>query len=395
MDGNYATLNPSPRILMGPGPSDVPDRVLRAMAAPTIGHLDPEFLAIMDDVGDLLRYVLGTKNAMTIPLSATGSAGMEAVLVNLLEPGDTACICVNGVFGTRMADIVGRCGAELITVGAEWGTTIEPEQVEAAIAGKQPKLVAIVQAETSTGVLQPLKPIADVAHGAGALFVVDAVTSVGGHPVELDANGIDACYAGTQKALSCPPGLAPVSFNERAMRAVENRRTKVQSWYLDLTMIGRYWGEERVYHHTAPINMIYALREALLIVREEGLEARFARHRLNSTALQAGLGAMGIGMLPAEGSRLATLNAALIPDGVDDAAVRRILLADYGIEIGGGLGDLKGKLWRIGLMGHSSRRKNVLLLLAALEDALGRVGHSVPQGAGCAAAVRAYAGNDG
>jgi len=383
-------LDPSERILMGPGPSNCHPRVLRAMAAPMIGHLDPEFLQIMDETRDLLRFVFQTKNVFTIAVSGTGSAGMETALVNVLEPGDEAIVCVNGVFGERMSDIVERCGGRLTRVDAEWGRIIEPAQVKQALSGCRAKVVAIVHAETSTGVRQPMEAISAIVHEAGALLLVDAVTSLGGCAVEVDKWDADVVYSGTQKCLSCPPGLSPVTFGARAMDALHGRRTKVQSWYLDMTMVERYWGQERFYHHTAPISMIYALHEALALVREEGLDARFRRHERNHRALAAGLAALGIELFAQEGHRLPMLNAVRLPQGIDDAAVRRGLLGRFHIEIGGGLGDLKGKAWRIGLMGHSSTANNVLLLLAALEQLLAEQGHEFRAGAGVAAANEVY-----
>jgi alanine-glyoxylate transaminase / serine-glyoxylate transaminase / serine-pyruvate transaminase len=384
------SLDPGERLLMGPGPSDVPARVLQAMAAPCIGHLDPYFLSIMDETQRLLRHILQTGNPLTIPVSGTGSAGMEACFVNLVEPGDDVVVCVNGVFGTRMSDIVNRLGAKLTRVDADWGRAIDPEGVRKAVGDRHPKLVAVVHAETSTGVCQPLEEIERIAHGAGALFLVDTVTSLGGVEVAVDRMKIDAVYSGTQKCLSCPPGLSPISFSPAAMKALEGRKSPVVSWYLDLSMVKNYWGAERKYHHTAPINMIYALREALLIIAEEGLPARFARHRLNHRALVAGLEAMGLSMLVEEKFRLPTLNAVRIPEGADDKKVRAALLKEFGIEIGGGLGVLAGKIWRVGLMGHSSRRKNVVLFLSALETVLKAEGVKVRPGA-LEAASKVYA----
>jgi len=379
------------RVLLGPGPSDVHERVLRAMARPLIGHLDPEFLRIMDDNQRMLREVFGTENRMTIPISGTGSAGMEASVVNLVEPGDRVVVCIAGVFGLRLAEQARRNGAEVVTVETEWGTAIDTEAVSEALAGGDTKVVAIVHAETSTGVLQPLYDIVQAAHAAGALVIVDAVTSIGAHPVDVDAREIDVCYAGTQKCLSCPPGLAPITFNERALEAVTSRATPVRSWYLDVSLLNKYWGTDRVYHHTAPISMVYALQEALRIVVEEGQEPRAARHRHNHEAFVAGIEAMGMSMqVEDERYRLWSLNAVRVPDGVDEAAVRKQLLHQYGIEIGGGLGPLAGKIWRVGLMGESSRRNNVLLLLGALEGALAAQGHGVPAGAGVSAALAAY-----
>ncbi|GAB4332550.1 MAG: alanine--glyoxylate aminotransferase family protein [Candidatus Abyssubacteria bacterium] len=386
----FAELNPSLRILMGPGPSNVHPRVLRAMSVPLVGHLDPDFISLMNEVQTLLRRVFRTENRMTIPMSGTGSAGMETCFCNLIEPGDPVIVCVNGLFGERMSDIVGRLGGELVRVEAEWGKPIEPEAVERALKAGPAKVVAIVHAETSTGVRQPLEDISQLARAHGALFLVDTVTSLGGCEVEVDTWGIDACYSGTQKCLSCPPGLSPVTFSERAVQALHSRKSKVSSWYLDLTMLEKYWGDERFYHHTAPISMNYALREALRIILEEGLEARFERHRLNHCALAAGLAPLGVEFLVDEPHRLPMLNAVKIPDGVDDLAVRKHLLGKFGIELGGGLGPLKGKIWRIGLMGHSSTMQNVILFLTALESALAAQGKRPEPGAAVAAAMRIY-----
>ena len=374
-------IDPGQRVLMGPGPSDVPARVLQAMSAPCIGHLDPYFLAVMDQTQQLLRFLFQTQNALTIPVSGTGSAGMETCFVNLLEPGDEAVICVNGVFGTRMSDIVERLGGKLIRVDCEWGRAVNPEAVRKAVRGRKPKIVAVVHAETSTGACTPLDDLAAIAHDAGALFLVDTVTSLGGMEVAVDRLGIDAVYSGTQKCLSCPPGLAPISFSEAAMKALEGRKTKVPNWYLDMSMVRNYWGAERKYHHTAPVNMIYAIREALRIIAEEGLDARFARHRLQHRALVAAVETMGLSMLVPEGERLPMLNAVLVPEGADDKDVRAALLRAFGIEIGGGLGDLAGKVWRVGLMGHSACRRNVFLFLSALETILRASGVKVNPGA--------------
>jgi alanine-glyoxylate transaminase/serine-glyoxylate transaminase/serine-pyruvate transaminase len=384
-----STLNPPTRILLGPGPSNVHPRVLRALGTPLIGHLDPAFIELMEETKQLLRKTFMTANTLTLPISATGSAGMEACLVNLLEPGDTAIVGVNGVFGTRMVDVVERCDASPVKVEAPWGRIIEPDAVAAALrTAPHAKVVAVVHAETSTGAWQPLEDIGRLVRAAGMLFVVDCVTSLGGCPVRVDDWLIDASYSGTQKCLSCPPGLSPLTFGPRAVEALHRRRSRVRSWYLDLTMIERYWGDERVYHHTAPISMNYALLEALRLVEEEGLETRWARHERHHRALKAGLAAMGLALAAQENHQLWTLNSVRIPDGVDDAAVRKALLAEFGLEIGGGLGPLKGKVWRIGLMGESSSEANVLLALSALERVLPRFGHAVEPGAGVAAAAR-------
>src|SRR4051812_48526235 len=364
------TLDIPQRILLGPGPSDVPPRVLEAMARPTIGHLDPVFLRVMDEIRTRLREVFRTKNEMTLAVSGTGSAGMETVFVNLVEPGDKVLVCVNGVFGGRMVDVAQRYGAAVEQIEAPWGKTFEQEQVIAAIERAKPKIVAIVHAETSTGAHQPVDRIGAAAHASGALFLMDCVTSLGGATVEIDAWGVDAAYSGTQKCLSCPPGLSPVTLSQRAVERLDKRKSKVQSWYLDLSMVRQYWGSERFYHHTAPVNMLFALHEALAIVLEEGLDNRFKRHREMHELLRSGLRELGIEYVSQEGHHLPMLNAVKIPDGVDDMTVRRKLLNDYGIEIGGGLGAFKGKAWRIGLMGHGSTRRNVALLLAALKQVL-------------------------
>jgi len=387
----FRDIDPGQRVLMGPGPSDVPPRVLQALSAPCIGHLDPAFLSIMNETQALLRHLFQTENELTIAVSGTGSAGMEACFVNLVEPGDEVVVCVNGVFGTRMCDIVGRLGGNLIRVDAPWGKTIDPNAVRKAVKGKSPKVLAIVHAETSTGVCQPLEEIKTIAKDSGALFLVDMVTSLGGMEVALDKMGIDAAYSGTQKCISCPPGLSPVSFSPAAMDVLQQRKTPVTSWYLDMSMVSSYWGNERKYHHTAPINMNYALREALRLIAEEGLEARFARHLLNHRALVAGVEAMGLTMLVAEGERLPMLNAVCIPEGADDLKVRKALLNDFGMEIGGGLGDLAGKVWRVGLMGHASRRRNVVLFLSVLETILKAQGASITTGKALDAAAAIYA----
>ena len=360
-------LNPPARFLMGPGPSNVHPRVLKAMATPLIGHLDPQFIQIMDAIKDMLRRLFKTKNELTFPVSATGSAGMETCFVNLLEPGDTALVCVNGVFGNRMSDIVERCGAKLVRIDAPWGSPIEPDQVKQALEKCSPKLVAIVHAETSTGVLGPLEQISKIVHEAGSLFLVDTVTSLGGTDVRVDDWQIDAAYSGTQKCISAPPGLSPISFSPAAVTAMENRKTKVASWYLDMTMVRKYWsGAKRVYHHTAPITMVYSLYEALRLIFEEGLEARFDRHRRNHELLRDGLEELGFKFVVAPEYRLPMLNAVELPAGLDDACVRGQLLNEYNIEVGGGLGDFAGKIWRIGLMGCSCTQNHVNMLLAAL-----------------------------
>jgi len=384
-------LNPPIRTLMGPGPSDIHPRVLQAIAKNTVGHLDPYYLKIMDELQQMLRSVFRTQNKMTMAISATGSAGMEATVVNLIEPGDSMVVCVNGVFGGRMADVAARAGANVTKVERPWGEVFSLDDLKTALATAKPKVVGIVMAETSTGAWQPIEAISKLVHDAGALLLVDAVTSLGGVPVEVDQWNIDAIYSGTQKCLSCPPGLSPVSFSQRALDVVLARKTKVQSWYLDITMLANYWGTDRVYHHTAPINMTYGLHEALRLVLEEGLENCFARHRLNHEALKAGLGALGITYAAQEGHQLPMLNAVRIPAGVDDAKVRSGLLNRFGIEIGAGLGAFKGKVWRIGLMGYGSRPANVLLFLAALEQLLAEQGVTFTPGNSVAAANQRYA----
>ena len=388
MNGEF---HPSARILMGPGPSNVNPRVLLAMAKPMVGHLDPEFLQIMNKLQDLLRYAFGTKNSLTIPISGTGSAGMEAAFVNAVEPGDKVLVCINGVFGERMADVADRCGANVKTLSVPWGQPFDPAAIEKEVRAFQPKILAIVHAETSTGVLQPIEDLRPVLKKfPELLLLVDTVTSLGGHPVKVDEWGIDICYSGTQKCLSCPPGLAPITFSAKAMEKVKGRAKKVQSWYLDMNMVGKYWGSERTYHHTAPISMNYALLEALRIIHEEGLEPRYERHRRNHLALVRGIEAMGLKMLVAEPYRLWSLNAVSIPPGIDDTKIRRKLLEEYNLEIGGGLGALKGKIWRVGLMGHSSSEANVLYFLTALEQTLKEQGFEVPRGAGASAAKEVY-----
>lgn len=386
----YEKFQPPKRVLLGPGPSPVEDRVLEAMAAPVLGHLDPLFLHCMDDIQEMLRYVFETDNRVTVPISATGSAGMEAALVNIIEHGDEVVVCIHGVFGERMLDIIERAGGKPVIVRAEWGRAIDRKDIEAALESSKPRALAIVHAETSTGVLQDLTGLAELVHSKGALLVVDAVTSLGGHPVGVDRNGIDVCYSGTQKCLGAPPGLAPITFSERALERIRARKSKVQSWYLDITMVEKYWGSDRTYHHTAPISMNYALREALRIVCDEGLDARWRRHELNHRALVGGVEAMGLEMNVAPEHRLWSLNAVRVPEGVDDARVRGRLLNESNIEIGGGLGPLKGKIWRIGLMGSGSSRENVLLVLEALHRALNAEGFSCPSGVEAAAGVNYY-----
>ena len=390
-------FHPPRRLLLGPGPSLVHPRVLQAMATPLLGHLDPVFLGVMNDIQILLRRTFATANRFTIAISGTGSAGMEAAVVNLVEPGDAVVVGINGVFGTRLATLVERCGGKAIRVEAPWGRIIEPEAIASALQRSGPvKAVALVHAETSTGVWQPIEPVGRLCRDYNALFIVDTVTSLGGAPVEVDRWGIDACYSATQKCLSCPPGLAPFTLSDRALAAITHRRTPCQSWYLDMALIADYWAEQtRAYHHTAPISMLYALREALRLVEEEGLAARFARHRLNSDALIAGLMALGFDPLPLPDQRLPMLACVSLPAQIDEAAVRARLLKTYGIEIGGGLGPLNGKVWRIGLMGESSTEANVLTLLNALEELGIQFGWVSTPGVALQAAARVYSGGTG
>jgi alanine-glyoxylate transaminase/serine-glyoxylate transaminase/serine-pyruvate transaminase len=357
------------------------------MAAPLLGHLDPDFLHCMDQIQDMLKSVFETDNRVTFPVSGTGSAGMEAGLVNVIEPGDPVVVCIHGYFGERIYDIVERAGGRPTAVRAEWGRPIELSAIQEAVKSTKPKLITIVHAETSTGVLQPLDGLGDLAHENGALLLVDAVTSLGGHPVGVDRAGIDVCYSGTQKCVGAPPGLAPITFSERAIERIRARKAKVQSWYFDVSLVERYWGMERTYHHTAPISMNYALREALRLALEEGLEARWRRHELNHRALVAGIEAMGLRMLVRPESRLWTLNTVAVPDGVNDARVRGHLLTESNIEIGGGLGPLKGRVWRIGLMGFGSTQENVRLALEALRRALEAEGFSYPSGIDAAMSI--------
>ncbi len=367
---NYAHLNVPTRLLLGPGPSLVDPRVLQVMGTPLLGHLDPKFLEIMDHTQEMLRYVYQTKNKLTIPISGTGSAAMEASMANMIEPGDKVLICINGYFGTRLTDMAQRYGAQVETIKKPWGEVFTAQEVQQALEKFPAKIVGIVHAETSTGARQPIKEIATIVHQFDGLLVVDTVTSLGGLPVEVDENDIDVCYSGSQKCLSCPPGIAPITFGPRAEAAMDKRKSKVSNWYLDVTMVRSYWGSERTYHHTAPITMNYALYEALRIVAEEGLEARWARHQRNAQLLWDGIEAMGLALhVPLE-YRLPSLTTVRVPEGVNEAQVRSRLLNEYNIEIGGGLGELKGKVWRIGLMGYSSKPENVLLLLAAMKAIL-------------------------
>jgi alanine-glyoxylate transaminase/serine-glyoxylate transaminase/serine-pyruvate transaminase len=360
-------------LLMGPGPSCVPPQVYRALSRPTIGHLDPSFIEIMEAIKDLLRQVIQTENPLTLPVSGTGSAGMETCFVNLVEPGIPVLVLVNGVFGQRMTDVATRLRAEVDTLEFEWGSPVLPDAVQQKVAQKDYAIVAVVHAETSTGVCNPVQAIGELVRPTGALYLVDTVTSLGGMPVKMDQWGVDVLYSGTQKCLSCPPGLAPVSFSNRAVERLRARKSKVPNWYLDLTMIINYWeGAKRVYHHTAPVNMLYGLYQALLCIVEEGLDEVFRRHRDAHDLLVARLGELGLGMLVEPDYRLPMLNAVRIPEGVDEAAVRKTLLDEYAIEIGAGLGPLAGRIWRIGLMGHTARTESVDRLLEALAAVLPR-----------------------
>lgn len=390
----YSPFEPPQRTLLGPGPSDVAPRVLAAMARPTIGHLDPAFVGLMDDIKALLQYAFQTENALTMPVSGPGTAGMESCVVNLVEPGDTVIVCQNGVFGGRLKAMVERCGGEVVLVEDEWGQPVSPDKLEAALhANPHTKVVAFVHAETSTGVLSDAETLAGLAQAHGCLVLADAVTSLGGSPLRVDAWGLDAVYAGSQKCLSCTPGLSPITFSDRAAEAVKNRRTPVQSWFMDVSLVMSYWGtgSKRSYHHTAPINALYALHEALLVLHEEGVEQAWARHQRNHLALRAGLEALGIQFLVAEGSGTPQLNAVLVPDGIDEARVRRRLLDEHDLEIGAGLGTLAGKVWRIGLMGFSSRPENIVRCLHALGSTLTDEGVSVSPTAAVQAAQQVLA----
>jgi len=386
------SFNPPVRTLMGPGPSDVHPRILEALSRPTIGHLDPLFVGMMEEVKILLQYAFQTDNTLTMPVSAPGSAGMETCFANLVEPGDKVIVCQNGVFGGRMKENVERCGGVAVMVEDEWGKAVDPQKLEDALkAHPDSRIVAFVHAETSTGAQSDAKTLVSLAHKHDCLTIVDAVTSLGGTPVKVDVWGIDAIYSGTQKCLSCTPGISPVSFNERAQEKIRNRKTRVQSWFMDLNLVMGYWGSgaKRSYHHTAPVNALYALHEALLMLREEGLENAWNRHQHNHQALKAGLEAMGMGFIVPEADRLPQLNAVSIPQGVDDALVRGRLLNEYNLEIGAGLGALAGKVWRIGLMGHASRAENILLCVAALEAVLSDLGADINTGVALSAVQKA------
>jgi alanine-glyoxylate transaminase/serine-glyoxylate transaminase/serine-pyruvate transaminase len=385
-------LQPPVKVLLGPGPSSVHPRVLQALSLPVMGHLDPAFFQVMDDVCEMLRLVFHTKNSMTVPISSTGTGAMETACANIIEPGDEVLICRNGYFGIRLGDIAERCGAIVHLMDTPWGKAVDPQMLKDELK-KHPglKAVGVVHAETSTGVLSDMKELVEVIHEAGALAIVDAVTSLGGHEVKMDEWGIDVCYSATQKCLGAPPGLAPISLSEAAMDVVSKRPTKVQSFYFNLKDLEAYWNQTRAYHHTSPINMTYALREALRMMMEEGQENRINRHARVAAGLRAGAEALGLSLLAEEGHRLNPLTTVSVPEGIEDAKVRRTLLNDYDIEIGGGLGEFAGKAWRIGLMGESARERNVFALLSALETILHKEGYEVAFGASLSAAQRAIA----
>jgi len=387
------SFHPPQRILMGPGPSDVNPRILEAMSRPTIGHLDPVFIDMMEDTKRLLSDAFQTKNRLTMPVSAPGSAGMEMCFVNLVEPNDKVIVCQNGVFGGRMKENVERCGATAIMVQDDWGKAVDPQKLEDALkAHPDARVVAFVHAETSTGASSDVKTLVEIAHKYDCLTIVDAVTSLAGTPVKVDEWEIDAIYSGSQKCLSCTPGISPVSFSERATDFIAQRQTKVQSWFLDLNLVMGYWGGEgkRAYHHTAPINALYAFHEALVIVEEEGIENAWARHRANHNAFKAGIEAMGLSFMVDESCRLPQLNAVIVPDGVDEAKVRSELLQRYNLEIGAGLGPMAGKIWRIGLMGHASNQQNVLTCLGALDAVLSDMQADIQSGKAVSAAMAAF-----
>ncbi|MDH3886968.1 MAG: alanine--glyoxylate aminotransferase family protein [Gammaproteobacteria bacterium] len=387
------SFHPPVRTLMGPGPSDVNPRILEAMARPTIGHLDPEFVNMMDQMKELLRYAFQTSNELTMPVSAPGSAGMEMCFVNLVEPGDKVIVCQNGVFGGRMKENVERCGGIAVMVEDDWGVAVDPQKVLQALkANPDARILAFVHAETSTGAISDAETLTALAHQHDCLVIVDSVTSLAGSPLMVSDWDIDAIYSGTQKCLSCVPGLSPVSFSQRAIDVITSRKTKVQSWFLDLNLVLGYWGggAKRAYHHTAPVNTLYALHEALVILQEEGIENSWARHQKNHDALRSGLEAMGLSFVVPEGQRLPQLNAVSIPDGVDEAAVRSALLNEYNLEIGAGLGAMAGKIWRVGLMGFASNQTNVLFCLGALDAVLSSMKAPVDSGVAVAAARAVY-----
>ena len=388
-----SSFHPPIRTLMGPGPSDVNPRVLEAIARPTIGHLDPAFVGMMDETKELLKFAFQTENKLTMPVSAPGSAGMETCFTNLVEPGDKVIVCQNGVFGGRMKENVERCGGEAIMVQDDWGKPVDPDKVEAALKeNSDAKIVAFVHAETSTGVISDAQTLVALAHKHDCLTIVDAVTSLGGSPLKVDEWEIDAIYSGTQKCLSCTPGISPVSFNDRAVEKIQNRSTKVQSWFMDLNLVMDYWGSggQRSYHHTAPINALYGLHESLVILQEEGLENSWARHAKNHQGLKAGIEAMGLSFFVDEADRLPQLNAVIFPEGTDEAKVRSELLTRYNLEIGAGLGTMAGKIWRIGLMGFASNQTNVLFCLGALDAVLSDMGVGINSGKAVNAAMASF-----
>jgi alanine-glyoxylate transaminase/serine-glyoxylate transaminase/serine-pyruvate transaminase len=392
---SITSFHPPVRTLMGPGPSDVNPRILEAMSRPTIGHLDPAFVAMMDEVKELLRYAFQTGNQLTMPVSAPGSAGMETCFVNLVQPGDKVVVCVNGVFGARMKENVERCGGTAIPVEDAWGRAVDPDKAQAALkANPEARILAFVHAETSTGAISDAKTLAEIAHRQDCLTIVDTVTSLAGSPLKVDEWGLDAVYSGSQKCLSCVPGLSPVTFNQRALDVITTRTRRVQSWFMDINLVLGYWGGggKRTYHHTAPVNALYALHEALVILREEGIENSWDRHRKNHEALKAGIEAMGLNFVVPEGERLPQLNAVSVPAGVDEAAVRGALLNEYNLEIGAGLGAMAGKIWRIGLMGYASNRTNVLFCLGALDAVLAGMKAPINPGVAVEAARAVYAG---
>ena len=389
---SITSFNPPVRTLMGPGPSDVHPRVTSAMARPCIGHLDPAFIGMMDEVKTMLQNAFQTSNQLTIPVSAPGSAGMETTFQNVLERGDKVIICQNGVFGGRMKEVAERCGAVPVMVEDDWGKPVDPQKVEDAFkANPDAKVLAFVHAETSTGARSDAETLCRIAHDNDALALVDAVTSLGGSELKVDDWGIDAIYSGTQKCLSCTPGISPVSFSERAVDVITNRTTKVQSWFLDTNLVMGYWGPnaKRAYHHTAPVNAMYALHESLVMLQDEGIENAWARHAKNHQILRAGLEAMGLSFVVDEAYRLPQLNSVTIPEGIDEAAVRSRLLNEFNLEIGAGLGALAGKVWRIGLMGHSSRKENIFLCLSALETVMSDMGADINKGVALSAAEAA------
>ncbi|MBL16510.1 MAG: alanine--glyoxylate aminotransferase [Chloroflexi bacterium] len=388
-------LQPPQKVLLGPGPSTVHPRVLQALSLPVMGHLDPAFFQVMDDVCEMLCMVFHTENTMTVPISSTGTGAMETACANIIEPGDSVLICRNGYFGIRLGDIAERCGATVHLMDTPWGKAVDPQMLKDELKNHPGlKAVGVVHAETSTGVLSDIKELIDVIHEAGALAIVDAVTSLGGHEVRMDDWGMDVCYSATQKCLGAPPGLAPISLSAAAMDVVAKRPTKVQSFYFNLKDLEAYWNQTRAYHHTSPINMTYALREALRMMMEEGQENRIQRHAKVAAALRAGAEALGLSLLAEEGHRLNPLTTISIPDGIEDAKVRRTLLNEYDIEIGGGLGEFAGKAWRVGLMGESARERNVFALLSALETILSKEGYEVAFGASLSAAQRVIATYD-